>query len=83
MNSDDFYHNLKRQLDETMRGAQTINQEAMSHLRVAVSKLFDQLDLVTREEFDAQTAVLKRSREKIDSLEQQIQKLEQSLQSNA
>jgi len=80
MNSDDFYHNLKSQLDSAMKGAQTLNNEAMSHLRVAVDRLFEQMDLVTREEFDAQAAVLKRSREKIDHLEQQIQQLEQSLQ---
>ncbi len=80
MNSDDFYHNLKNQLDGAMKGAQALNQEAMSHLRVAVNRLFDQMDLVTREEFDTQTAVLVRSREKIEHLEQQIQQLEQSLQ---
>jgi BMFP domain-containing protein YqiC len=80
MNSDDFYHNLKSHLDGAMKGAQTLNQEVMSHLRVAVNRLFEQMDLVTREEFDAQAAVLKRSREKIDHLEQQIQQLEQSLQ---
>jgi hypothetical protein len=40
---------------------------------------FSKLDLVTREEFDAQRAVLMRSREKIEVLEAQLAKLEASL----
>jgi BMFP domain-containing protein YqiC len=40
---------------------------------------FSKLDLVTREEFDAQRAVLLRSREKIDALERQLAELEASL----
>jgi len=40
---------------------------------------FSKLDLVTREEFDAQRAVLLRSREKIDALERQLAELAASL----
>ena len=46
---------------------------------LAVMSLFEQLDLVTREEFDAQVSVLQRSREKIDRLEREIQQLQQRL----
>ena len=49
-----------------MDGVESLNSEARAHLKQA-AKLFDKLDIVSREEFDAQTAVLKRSREKIDS----------------
>jgi BMFP domain-containing protein YqiC len=34
------------------------------------------LDLVTREEFDVQAAVLRRTREKLDSLEKRIAEIE-------
>jgi BMFP domain-containing protein YqiC len=37
------------------------------------------LNLVTREEFDIQQAILERSREKIDGLEKQLAALEQKL----
>ena len=37
------------------------------------------MDLVTREEFDIQQAVLQRSREKLDALETQISGLEESI----
>jgi hypothetical protein len=36
------------------------------------------LDLVTREEFDVQSAVLKRTREKLTALEQRLAQLEAS-----
>jgi ubiquinone biosynthesis accessory factor UbiK len=34
---------------------------------------FQKLDLVTREEFDVQTAVLARTREKLEALEKRLQ----------
>jgi len=37
---------------------------------------FAKMDLVTREEFDVQTAVLARTREKLEKLEKQIAELE-------
>jgi BMFP domain-containing protein YqiC len=40
---------------------------------------FARLDLVTREEFDAQAAVLGRTREKVEQLERTLSEIEQSL----
>jgi BMFP domain-containing protein YqiC len=40
---------------------------------------FARLDLVTRDEFDAQAAVLGRTREKVDQLELKLSKIEQRL----
>jgi BMFP domain-containing protein YqiC len=45
-------------------------------LRAAMNKTLSNLDVVTREEFDTQQAVLVRSREKIDVLEKQIAEIE-------
>ncbi|MCS5588157.1 MAG: accessory factor UbiK family protein [Porticoccaceae bacterium] len=80
MNSDDFYNSLKSQLEQAATGAQALNTEAWPHLRVAINNLFDKLEVLTREEFDAQNAVLMRSRAKIDLLEEQLLTLEQSMQ---
>ncbi len=44
-------------------------------LRSGISKL----DLVTREEFEVQEAVLARTREKLDGLEIKLQELEKNL----
>ena len=48
-------------------------------VRSAMAKALQKMDLVTREEFDIQQAVLHRSREKLDALETQISSLEQSI----
>jgi hypothetical protein len=41
-----------------------------------LTRAFDRMNLVTREEFDAQSAVLKRTREKLEQLQEQIAELE-------
>jgi len=79
MNPENFYQELKDQLDRAMTGSQALNTEAMVYLQAGINHLFDKLDIVSREEFDAQKAVLSRSREKIVQLEAQITKLEEAL----
>ena len=80
MNPEDFHKQVWQQLNQTFAGAQTIGDEVQNHLRSAMMSTFSRLDLVTREEFDTQQAVLIRSREKLDALEQQIAELEETLQ---
>lgn len=79
MKSDDFYQQLQDQLDIAMSGAHAFNAEAMTYLQAATNNLFNKLDIVSREEFDAQKAVIVRSREKIAQLETQLAELEKSL----
>ena len=52
-------------------------EEIAGHLRVALQNVFAKLDLVTREEFDAQVKVLLRTREKLEALESKIKQLEE------
>ena len=79
MNPEDLHKDVLDQLNKTLAGAQAISDEAKGHLRSAMMSTFSKLDLVTREEFDAQRAVLLRAREKIDALERQLAELEASL----
>lgn len=53
--------------------------ELEKNLRAALSAGFHKLDLVTREEFDVQSAVLARTRARLEALEQQVAALEQQL----
>ncbi|MGB8337334.1 MAG: accessory factor UbiK family protein [Burkholderiales bacterium] len=46
------------------------------NMRAMMATAFAKLDLVTREEFDVQTDVLKRTREKLTELEAKITALE-------
>ena len=48
------------------------------NFRALLSGAMARLDLVTREEFDAQTRMLARTREKLEGLEQRLATLESS-----
>ena len=50
-----------------------------SQIKALIEAGLRKLNLVTREEFDAQQAVLKRTRQKVDELEAQLTALENSL----
>lgn len=52
-------------------------QEAKQNIHSILQSGFAKLDLVTRDEFDAQSAVLQRTREKIEHLEKLTSQLEQ------
>lgn len=54
-------------------------QGVEKNLRAALTAGLARLDLVTREELDIQTAVLTRTREKIETLEKLVAELEKSL----
>lgn len=50
------------------------------NLRASLQGVFSKLDLVTREEFEVQQAVLVRTREKLDKLEAQVAAMEKQFQ---
>jgi BMFP domain-containing protein YqiC len=56
--------------------AQSPVKDVEKNLRVMLSGVFTKLDLVTREEFEVQHEVLKRTREKLTELEERVSQLE-------
>nr|WP_067288873.1 accessory factor UbiK family protein [Marinobacterium profundum] len=72
---------VSAQLSELFEGGRGLpGQEAMrQQVRAALQSSFARLDLVTRDEFDAQAAVLGRTREKVDQLELKLSEIEQRL----
>ncbi len=58
------------------RGVQSLPRELEKNLHQLIENQCHKLNLVTREEFDAQAGVLLRTREKLEQLEQKIQELE-------
>ena len=56
--------------------AQSPAAEVEKNLRAVLQSAFARLDLVTREEFDVQQAVLLRTREKLEALEKKVAELE-------
>jgi ubiquinone biosynthesis accessory factor UbiK len=55
---------------------QTPAADLEKNLRAMLQSAFAKLDLVTREEFDVQTEVLARTREKLEALERRLAELE-------
>ena len=56
--------------------AQSPAKDIEKNLRALLAGMFTRLDLVTREEFDVQQEVLKRTREKLTALEAKVAELE-------
>ena len=56
------------------------SEDLGQNLRAVVQGWFDRLDLVTREEFEVQKAVLERTRAKLESLEEQLAGMEKDKQ---
>ena len=73
MNSE-FFNNLSLRIKEILE--QSPAKDLDKNLRALVTSAFSKMDLVTREEFDIQAAVLARTREKLAALEAQVAKLE-------
>jgi BMFP domain-containing protein YqiC len=58
-------------------------RDAEKNARVLLRGALDRLDVVSREEFDIQVALLARTREKLDALEERLASLEAGLPSAA
>jgi BMFP domain-containing protein YqiC len=71
---------LARRLAASMpKGVQVLQEDLNRSFRATLEAGLSRLDLVTREEFDVQAAVLARSRAKVDLLEQRVAELERLL----
>ncbi len=57
-------------------GMQSLQNDFQRNLHTALEAALGKLNLVTRDEFDIQQAVLQRTRQKLDQLEAQLQTLE-------
>ena len=72
---------LARRFTENLPGPlRDLQQEVEKNARTALQSAFARMDLITREEFDAQSKVLARTRERLEALERQVEALEQKRQ---
>ena len=55
-----------------------LQKDLETNIRTVLQSSLSKMNLVTREEFDVQAALLQRTREKLDKLEKLLQELEQS-----
>ena len=68
------FEDLSARLSELIANSPARDLE--KNARTLLSGFFARLDLVTRQEFDVQTEVLRRTREKLEQLETKVAELE-------
>lgn len=69
----------RRLADLVPPGLKDARDDLGANFKAALQSGLRKLDVVTREEFDVQRAVLLRTREKLEQLEQQVASLERKL----
>ena len=74
MRNQELLEQIQRRIAEVI--AQSPARDLEANLRAMAISFFSRLDLVTREEFDVQRAVLLRTREKLGQLEARLAQLE-------
>ncbi len=75
--SKESIENLVRKLVDTVpQGIKSVREDLEQNFRSVLQSGLGKLDLVTREEFEVQEAVLARTREKLDALEAKLKDLE-------
>lgn len=68
---------IARQVHESMpKGIRDFGDDVEKKIRQVLQSQLTRLDLISREEFDVQTQVLLRTREKLTLLEQRLSELE-------
>ncbi|WP_334468003.1 ubiquinone biosynthesis accessory factor UbiK [Arsenophonus sp. PmNCSU2021_1] len=72
-----------RQIKDTLpQGIRDLSEDLDKKLRAILQSQLGKLDLVSREEFDIQTQVLLRTREKMAQMEKRIEQLEKKRLAN-
>ena len=68
---------LSNKLSEALPdGVKLMRDDFEKNIRAILESTFSKMNIISREEFDVQTAVLARTREKLEQLEKQIKELE-------
>ncbi|MEZ5673304.1 MAG: accessory factor UbiK family protein [Thiotrichaceae bacterium] len=77
MNSKPTFETLFKQFTESLpAGVLELHRDLEKNLRMGMEATFKQMNLVTREEFEVQSAVLARTRARLEVLEAQVAALE-------
>lgn len=77
--SDDSIEKLASKLAESVpEGLRSMRDDLETNFRGVLRSGISKLDLVTREEFEVQEAVLARTREKLERLEAKLEEIEKT-----
>jgi len=70
----DFLNNIAQKLGDVLK--QSPAKDIENNIKAGLTSMLSKLDMVSREEFDVQSAVLARTREKLGLLEARLNELE-------
>jgi hypothetical protein len=71
-----FFEDMTQQLSRLLPQAEAAGEEARKAMAAVLQKGFASLDLLTRDEFEAQSAALARAEERLAQLELEVARLE-------
>ena len=74
MNKSNFFSDLQSKINQAIENSPAKDIE--KNVKAMMSQGFSKLDLVTREEFDVQAAVLAKTRARLEALELRVAELE-------
>ena len=74
-----FLKDLSDRLVTLLPAAESLRDDVRNQIEQTLKKAFANLDLLTREEFDAQVQSLERSKQRIEELENLVTELEEKL----
>ena len=77
--SNPFEEMIRKFSDAVPEPLKSAQQDMESNMRGILESGLQKMNLVTREEFEIQSAVLQRTREKLEALEKRVAELESSL----
>jgi hypothetical protein len=78
MNLDELARQLAQAVPKNLRA---LGEDLERNFKALLQSGLERMDLVTREDFDLQTAVLERTREKLEQIDARLAELERSLRS--
>ena len=74
------FDDLARRIQASLPpGLDEVREDVVRNVRAIIAAGIARMDLVEREEFDVQSAVLARTREKLETLERRVRQLEEQL----
>ena len=83
MSKTNFLKDLASKLSEAVpTHLSSLKKDFEKNCHHILAKTFSSLDIVTREQFDIQTKVLARTRQKLEDLEKQLKELENTLKNH-
>lgn len=80
-NRNDWFDDFQRNISDLIARSPAADLER--NIKAMMAQTFARLDLITREEFDIQKAVVERALERLNALEERVLELEQQIKNSS